>query len=226
MVVLLVFVTVLACIAVDFLLSRRRAPATEAETALARGRATMAPAAGERLYVPEDLYYHPGHAWVAIEGGDMVRAGADDLAWRLTADADEFTPPAVGRSVRQGMPIWSFTRNGRKVTMLAPVDGVVDEVNPVMLRKANGARTDPYGRDWVVRIRVAELGRNLKNLLHGPIVERWMEDALQRLQARFGASLGPVMADGGVLGDGIAAAFNDEEWVAVCREQFLSDPTE
>ena len=224
MVVLLFVATVAACILVDYVYRTRRSGAI-APAAL---KSTEPPRTGSLvlagLRAPEGLYYHPGHAWMAVENGDHVRLGVDDFANRLAGAVDDIEPPEVGRSVRQGAPIWSFVRNGRRVAMISPVDGVVDEVNPRALRSPEIVREDPYNEGWIARIKVAELGRNTRNLLHGPMVGHWLEDAMFRLQNRFNANLGTVMADGGMLCDDLGALLSDEEWAAVCREHFMSEP--
>jgi len=189
--------------------------------------ATAAGGFAERdgILVPSMLYYHAGHTWVAPEGTTSVRIGVDDFARRIAGTMKEFSPPTVGRSVRQGSPIWTLKRDGQEVAMLSPVDGVIEEINPAVLKNPETLRTDPYGEGWVARVRVAELGRNLKNLLHGSVVDRWMDDALERLYSRFGGNLGAVLADGGVLDAHFADELDENEWAAICRDHFLSGVT-
>lgn len=226
MVLSLVLLTLMACIVADYLLTRRRVSAAEATSARARmSRAVVVPAirgvAG--IVTPEALYYHPGHTWVAVEGPASVRVGVDDFARRLAGHIKELAPPTAGRSVRQGLPIWTLSRDGQSVAMLSPVDGVVEELNPAVVKDPNVAWQDPYGGGWVARVRVAELGRNLRNLLHGSVVDHWMEDAVEKLYSRFEGRLGPVMADGGLLQEDVSAMLTDEDWTAICREHFVGD---
>ncbi len=225
MVVLLFIATVATCILVDYILRGRRA---EERSAAPELRTVPVPVpvhaqTGATVRVPEGYYFHPGHTWMAIENSGSVRVGMDDFAQRLAGDFEQLDPPEVGRTVRQGSSIWTLTRNGRKVSMISPVDGVVDEVNPAVLRNHENVHTDPYNEGWIVRIKVAELGRNMRNLLHGPVVQRWIEDAVVGIQNRFNANLGTVMADGGILADDLGALLNDDEWAAICREQFMSE---
>lgn len=226
MVLLFVLITFLACITVDYLLSRRRAPVAESASAavsVARAAESDVNVMVGGVVVPAGLYYHPGHTWAAVEEGKVVRVGLDDFARRLSGPVEELEPPPVGRSVRQGHPVWTLNRQGQKVAMLSPVDGVVEEINPAILKDPNALREDPYGAGWVARIRVAELGRNLRNLLHGSVVNRWMEDAVENLHQRFALSLGTVMADGGILEDDLSEVLSESDWAALCQEYFLSD---
>ena len=225
MVVALVFLTLVACVVADYLLTRRRAPAAARQVAGAaphvREAKLLAGAGGVML--PEGLYYHPGHTWVAVEGTTSVRIGMDDFARRVAGPIQELDPPTVGRSVRQGLPIWTLRKDGQRVAMLSPVDGVIEEINPALMKDLTLVRRDPYGEGWVARIRVAELGRNLRNLLHGSVVTHWMDGAIEKLYRRFEEKLGPVMADGGMLHEDFSDMIGDEEWAAICREHFLSD---
>jgi glycine cleavage system H protein len=226
MVVLLFIATVATCILVDYALRGRRVLSSADQQELAPASVPLQPHGVANLRAPESTFFHPGHTWLAAEGDGYVRVGMDDFAQRLAGGIDELDPPEVGRSVRQGSPIWTVVRNGRRVSMISPVDGVVDEVNPAIVRDPSVIHSDPYNSGWIARIRVAELKRNMRNLLHGDVVQRWLDDAVLDIQTRLNANLGTVMADGGMLADDFGAALSDAEWVSVCREQFMSDPIE
>ena len=225
MVVLLVIITVAACILADYLLSHRQSEVAEKEVRV-RADVERRKVTSAGVQVQEGVAYHPGHTWMAVESEDRVRVGMDDLARRLVGPDSEVVLPAVGQSVRQGMPIWSVERNGRRVAMLSPVDGVIEEIHPRLATKAPMGGADSGTDAWIARVKVAELGRDMKNLLHGHLAERWLEDSESKLRRRFDEDLGPLLNDGGTLGVDIHAVLNDDEWVATCRELFLSDPTD
>src|SRR5512135_1174495 len=49
--------------------------------------------------VPADLFFHRGHTWVRLEGGDTVTIGLDDFAQKLVGPVGSLQLPAVGRPV-------------------------------------------------------------------------------------------------------------------------------
>lgn len=222
MVIIVFLITVAACIAIDYYLNRRRQPVAdvEPETRIAQSVAS-APVGG--LSAPEHMRFHPGHTWVVAESDGSVRIGLDDFARRLIGRGAKVELPSVGKTTKQGVPVWTFRRDGQEVPMLSPVDGVVDEINPAVVTNPETITRDPYGEGWIARIRPSELGRNMKNLLSGQMVAHWMDGALDQLYEAFEPRLGKVLADGGNLTDDLSTLFDDDEWGRTCREHFLSD---
>src|SRR5512133_834152 len=47
----------------------------------------------EWFAVPEGLFYHPGHAWLRVDGADTVTVGFDDFARKLVGAPSAITLP-------------------------------------------------------------------------------------------------------------------------------------
>lgn len=228
MVLLLLFITIAACVAFDYVMRRRRGELTSLDGAEGAAPAQVESPAGDKgavwaMPTSENLYYHPGHTWLAVESDGSARVGVDKLGRRLIGSESTLEPPSVGQSIRQGMPIWTVDRRGRTAAMLSPVDGVVEEINPRMVSGSREADDGSVASDWVVRVRAAELDRNTRNLLQGGMVEAWAEESLMRLRGRFDRDLGPVLNDGGAIRDDLGMLLDDDEWASVCRELFLTE---
>src|SRR3989304_852502 len=139
--------------------------------------------------VPDRLYFHPGHAWVKVEDGDVVRVGMDDFAQKLVGKIDALNLPKVGSTVSQGERGWTVHLGSKSVDLLSPIDGKI---------------VAPYEEGWLMKVKVPRLSANLKNLLSGNLARRWMEEVSGNLRLRLGANLGLVYQDGGLPVEGLA----------------------
>ena len=101
---------------------------------------TLQPTVVAGFQVPENLKYHPGHTWAMNEGPKMVRIGLDDFAARLLGKVQSIMLPQRGQWVRQGQKIWTVERNGAKVDMVSPIEGVVTDVNDTAAKDPELAR--------------------------------------------------------------------------------------
>lgn len=170
--------------------------------------------------VPERVYYHPGHAWLRVDGGDVVTVGMDDFAHKLVGRQARVELPALGSRVEQGEKGWSLAAGGKSVDMLSPVDGTVIEVNA--RGAGNGEASDPYGDGWLMRVRTPRLAANTKHLLSGTLARKWMEEVCDKLRARMEPELGLVYQDGGLPVDGMAHSLDAAHWDELAREFLLT----
>ena len=179
-----------------------------------------APRFVEWFALPENVYYHPGHAWARVEADGHVTIGMDDFARKLVGPPAGVRLPAPGTRVEQGEPGWTLLADERAVDMLSPVDGVVVEANGQAFRRDHPA--DPYGRDWLLKVRPERLAKNLKHLIVNGVERRWMELNADALRLRLSPQLGLAYQDGGVPIDGLARTIDPDRWDDLAREFFLT----
>jgi glycine cleavage system H lipoate-binding protein len=172
--------------------------------------------------VPDGLHYHRGHTWARPAGGDSAVVGLDDFARRLIGPATRVALPRAGEWVRAGDGAARLGLDGREVDLVAPVDGVVTEVNPLLEQEPGLATADPYGRGWLFKVQTGELGRNLRNLLSGSLAHRFVEDSKEKLQLELMALSGTVLADGGEPAADFARHLADDDWRRLTREFLLA----
>ena len=82
-----------------------------------------------------DYYLHHGHAWAAPEDTGMVRVGMDDFSQKVLGPADDLKVPEVGKPYYQDHICMSMIKQGQKASFLAPVDGMITEVNSKVREK-------------------------------------------------------------------------------------------
>lgn len=182
----------------------------------------IVPAIGEWFHLPtEKIYYHQGHSW-ALPGGDrLVTVGIDDFAQKLIGKIDAVQLPEIGSEVTQGEKAWRLQAGSKAIDMLSPVDGKVVQINEALLRSPERINRDPYGESWLMKVQSPKMSANLKNLLTGGLVGRWMEGVKENLFSRMNYNLGAVSQDGGVPVEGIARHLDRERWDEIAKEFLL-----
>jgi glycine cleavage system H lipoate-binding protein len=181
--------------------------------------------------VPENVLYHQGHTWAQPEESapSFVKVGMDDFALKMAGPMGLRNNPTVGTLIRQGERIWSLQDGEKSVDMLAPVSGLVIEVNIALLaelendtKKIGALDNDPYEKGWILKIKPENFERDRKGLLSGVLARKWMEEVANQLRLKMSPELGAVMQDGGVPVAGMAKNINKEEWDLLLKEFFLT----
>ncbi len=212
MVVLLVLLTFVVLIAIDWVVRRRAAPVAASPPQAAVAEAVLEPVFVAGYQLPDDRHYHRGHVWARVVGRDTVVVGLDDFARRLTGRAEALRLPGPGAFVEQGAECFRVGGKGREAGLVSPVTGEVVEVNRSLATTPSLATDDPYGRGWLFKVRSSALVANLRNLVSGSLARRWTEDAREQLELRLMALSGSVLQDGGAPAPDFADHLEPEEW--------------
>ena len=222
MTVILVLVTFFGFVALDWFLHRGKAPAVAPADEPAR-----VPGGGRvaGFLAPDNLRYHPGHAWLERERRNMVRAGADEFAAAIAGEISSIELPKPGQWVRQGQKVWTLHRNGETTEMVSPIEGEVISVNQDVLKNPALVRDDPYGRGWLMTVNVPDEESTTRNLIPGNMVRNWMRDSVERLYALQPQTAYATAADGGEPARDLLAGMPAESnvrWERVTRQFFLT----
>jgi glycine cleavage system H protein len=110
--------------------------------------------------VPADLKYTKSHEWVRLEG-DTATVGITDFAQSELGDVVYVDLPVAGRVVQPGENFGSIESVKTVSDLYAPLGGEVIEVNPILGGQPELVNTDPYGKGYLVKIKVADEGSEL-----------------------------------------------------------------
>lgn len=173
--------------------------------------------------VPQNHYFHLGHAWARVEYGGRIRVGLDDFGLRLLGQVDGVTLPALGANVHQGEVGLSWSRQDQAAEVLSPVDGIVVARNPGVLRHPAMAREAPYDDGWLMVIQPTKLKTNLKRLLFGEASFDWMEIEVGRLTGMVIQETGQQLAaTGGRLVEDVYGQVPELGWDRLVRAFLLT----
>jgi len=98
--------------------------------------------------VKRGLFYSREEVWVATEG-DQVRIGVTDFAQRRGGDIVFADIIPQETTVARGGLLGSYETVKMVRDILAPVDGVIREVNSALESRPEVINSDPYGEGWV-----------------------------------------------------------------------------
>jgi glycine cleavage system H protein len=104
--------------------------------------------------VPTDLRYTTDHEWVRVEG-DTATVGITDFAAHQLGDVVFVDLPEGGRAVDQ-FATFGVVESVKAVSDLyAPLSGEVVTANPDLATQPELVNSDPYGRGWMIRVKVS-----------------------------------------------------------------------
>jgi glycine cleavage system H lipoate-binding protein len=162
--------------------------------------------------VPMGYYFHNGHTWARIESGGYIRVGLDDFALKLLGKADALDLPLMGNEFDSGQVGWGLKRKQNLADVLAPVDGVIMEVNSHVRENPELANQEPYGAGWLFVVRTPDIKNTAKKLMADSDSLNWMNTEVAQLESMIEEVAGPLAADGGYLQDDIYGNIPDLGW--------------
>lgn len=202
-----------------FYFRRRQAAQIAALTQSEPPRAHSQPLSGVDL--PSGYCFHPGHTWMAQQGKATARVGLDGFAANLMGSVQHISVVGEQRWVRQGQKLMTLT-DCETIELLSPLEGVVAAINPEVIKDPGLAVHDPYGEGWVCQVRSPEMETNQRNLMHGPLAARWLENSFKQLKSML-AEADPALAqDGGLPLPGAFKRLSPERRKQLVKEFFLS----
>jgi glycine cleavage system H protein len=105
--------------------------------------------------VAQDLRYTKEHEWVRVEG-DLAIVGITDYAAHQLGDIVFVELPEVGRSLSQFSAAGVIESVKAVSDLFAPVSGDVEGINPELAGSPELVNSDPFGKGWMLRIRMAD----------------------------------------------------------------------
>ncbi len=107
------------------------------------------------MNVPDNLRYTKEHEWARLEG-DTAVIGITDYAQAELGDIVFIELPAVGKKTERMKSCVSIEAVKAVSDLYAPLSGEVVEVNHELDGTPQLVNQDPYGKGWILKIRVAD----------------------------------------------------------------------
>ncbi|MBM4160883.1 MAG: glycine cleavage system protein GcvH [Ignavibacteria bacterium] len=104
---------------------------------------------------PENLKYTKDHEWIRVEGGTGW-IGITDYAQGELGDVVYVELPSAGAKLQQGKSFGTIEAVKAVSDLYAPIGGEVVEVNGDIQNTPDLVNKDPYGRGWMVKVRIAD----------------------------------------------------------------------
>jgi glycine cleavage system H protein len=103
---------------------------------------------------PANLQYLSSHEWILIEG-DIATVGISDYAQDALGDVVYVDLPDVGATFAAGAEFGVAESVKASSELYLPAAGEVIAVNDDVSQQTDLINTDPYGKGWLVRIKLS-----------------------------------------------------------------------
>jgi glycine cleavage system H protein len=102
---------------------------------------------------PENLRYTKDHEWVRIEGDEAI-IGITEFAQRELGDIVYVEVETVGKDLSTGSVFGTVEAVKTVSDLYLPLSGSITELNPDLNSNPELVNTDPYGKGWMVRMKI------------------------------------------------------------------------
>lgn len=107
--------------------------------------------------VPPELRYSKEHEWVRVDG-DAVTIGVTDYAQDQLGDIVYLDLPSAGSNVSQADKMGEIESVKAVSDLFSPISGEVVEINQEAVDEPELVNSEPYGRGWLVKLRLSDVG--------------------------------------------------------------------
>ena len=107
---------------------------------------------------PSDLKYSKEHEWVRLGNDGAAEVGITQFAQEQLGDVVYIDLPAVGAHIEQFKKMGEIESVKAVSEVFAPVSGEVMAVNQELVQTPEAVNKDPYGKGWMVRVRLKDKG--------------------------------------------------------------------
>lgn len=104
---------------------------------------------------PDDLLYTKEHEWVRIDG-EQATIGITEHAQNELGDVVFVELPKVGESVDADEAFGNVESVKAVSELFMPLTGEVLKVNGALEDSPELVNDDPYGKGWMIRVRIAD----------------------------------------------------------------------
>jgi glycine cleavage system H protein len=105
------------------------------------------------MNIPLNLFYTKDHEWLRVEE-NIGYVGVTDFAQGELGDIVFIEIETVGETLKKEEVFGTIEAVKTVSDMFMPVSGEILEMNPVLEESPDVVNKDPYGKGWMVKIRI------------------------------------------------------------------------
>ncbi len=107
------------------------------------------------MNVPVNLLYTKDHEWLRVEG-NIGYVGVTDFAQGELGDIVFIEIETVGETLNKEEVFGTIEAVKTVSDMFMPVSGEILELNPELEESPDSVNKDPYGKGWMVKIKITD----------------------------------------------------------------------
>lgn len=105
------------------------------------------------MNLPDNLRYTKDHEWIKLEGDEAV-IGITEFAQHELGDIVYVEVETVGKALAAHEVFGTVEAVKTVSDLYLPVAGTITEVNPALNANPELVNSDPYGKGWMVRMKL------------------------------------------------------------------------
>lgn len=125
---------------------------------------------------PAKLQYMPSHEWVHLDG-TTATVGISRFAVDQLTDLIMIELPPVGKVLTPGKSFGEIESVKAVSDLYAPIAGEVIEVNSAVVENVQLLAEDPYGKGWLIKVKVGQQPQTADLMDHETYQKRVAEEA-------------------------------------------------
>jgi glycine cleavage system H protein len=125
------------------------------------------------MTIPDNLMFTKDHEWLRVEG-DEAYVGISEFAQHELGDIVYIEVETVGEILGQHETFGTIEAVKTVADMFMPVGGEVLAFNEELTTKPETLNQDPYGKGWVIKIRIQnkdEIGQLLNPTQYAELIK-------------------------------------------------------
>ncbi len=126
------------------------------------------------MLIPDDLKYHKEHTWVKING-KKATIGITDYAQEQLGDIVYIDLPDLDSEIEKDAEFTEIESTKATSPVIAPVSGIIIEVNEDLDETPELINEDPYGKGWIVVVELTD-PTEVDDLMDAADYERYLEE--------------------------------------------------
>lgn len=116
------------------------------------------------MNTPDNLKYTKDHEWIKIED-DIATVGITDFAQSELGDIVYVEIETEGEDIEQGAIFGTVEAVKTVSDLFMPLAGNISEVNEELEASPEYVNEDPYGKGWMIKIKLSDASQ-VENLLN------------------------------------------------------------
>jgi glycine cleavage system H protein len=105
------------------------------------------------MNIPENLRYTKDHEWIKVEGNSAI-VGVTDYAQGELGDIVFIEIETVGENLAKEEVFGTIEAVKTVSDLFMPAGGTVEEVNPELENSPDLVNKDPYGKGWLIKVKL------------------------------------------------------------------------
>jgi glycine cleavage system H protein len=105
-----------------------------------------------KLHIPSGVLISRGHVWIRNLSDNKIQIGLDDFCPGLLTKVDSIKLRKTGDRVNDDEGMCVLYQGEKKLSFFSPFDGIIQEVNPLLLENPKILCLDPFNKGWIYKI--------------------------------------------------------------------------